>query len=85
MPPPPPPPPCLQLGGSLLASTVNATYAADLLAAANGDWSAVLGLLTGQAASAPGSAAAGGSSVGQAAGSQLATVLLNSGSQAGSA
>ena len=75
-----------ELNGSLLARTPTASQVADLLAAANGDWAAVIALLTGQASSGAGSLSAGGSGSVLAVGSQPgAAVALNSGSQAGGA
>ncbi len=65
------------------ASTLSANHIAELLAQANGDWAVVIAQLTGQAISAPGSAAAGGSASGTALGTEAgAGVDINSISQA---
>ena len=77
---PPPPTPLLptQLSGSLQARTITASHVADLLAAAGGDWSKVVALLTGQA----GTGAATGSGNAAASGSDGAAVTVNGASDA---
>lgn len=74
--PPPHPPPLLQVSGSVQAHTLTASHVADLLAAAGGDWSKVVALLTGQASTG----AAGGSGQATASGTDGAAVTINGGS-----
>ena len=60
------------------AHTLTASHVADLLAAAGGDWSKVVALLTGQA----GTGAASGSGTESASGADGAAVTTNGGSDA---
>ncbi len=66
------------MSGSLQASTLTASHVADLLAAAGGDWSQVVALLTGQASDG----AAGGNGKASAAGTDGAAVTVNGASDA---
>ncbi|PRW56191.1 hypothetical protein C2E21_4906 [Chlorella sorokiniana] len=67
-----------QVSGSVQAHTLSASHVADLLAAAGGDWSKVVALLTGQA----GSGAASGSGKATASGTDGAAVTVNGSSDA---
>lgn len=68
----------LQLSGSLQARSSTASHVADLLAAAGGDWSKVVALLTGQT----GTGAASGTGNASASGSEGAAVTVNGTSDA---